>query len=183
MTRKMACVGFSYLLGLFSASFFVGLSGSYLLVAAIVFAVLLSCYVINGKSEKKVAVVVCLISFFIGASFYIAYENVVYKNIVKYDGEEVFVIGKVTAYSNHPGDKSRYQIKGTLNGEVAAEVVFFADTVNVRLGDTLIIRGTAAAFEDNFLFKSKTYNKSKGTYLEIKKISHFEFFESPSSSL
>lgn len=171
MKRKMAYIGTFYLIGLFSASF---LSRSYNLAAAAVIVLsAVSAIVIYRKKYLKS--VICLFSAAVGMLLYSAYDRFVYENIVKYDGYDVEVTGKLLDFNEYSKDLTLYSVKGTLNGDVSAYVTFFADSSNAEIGDEIRIVGKASALKDSYAFPTKSYNKAKGIYLRIDRVSNFNY--------
>ena len=87
MIRKMAYVGFSYLLGLFFASFFISEAVIAVSIAAVVFSVVI--IILKGKS--KIVCLVCSICFAIGSFYYVGYDKLCYQKVVSLSGSEVTV--------------------------------------------------------------------------------------------
>ncbi len=171
MKRKMAYIGTFYLAGLFSASF---LSRGFNLAAAAVF-VLTAVSAIAVYKGKYIKIAVCFFSAAAGMFLYSAYDVLVYDNIIKYNGCDVEVVGKVLDCSEYSGDKTLYTVKGIINGDAAAEVSFFTDSSNAEIGDEVRVIGKAAELKDSYKFPAKSYYKAKGIYLRIDKVSHFNF--------
>ncbi|MCM1023887.1 MAG: ComEC/Rec2 family competence protein [Prevotella sp.] len=163
MKRKMAYIGSSYLIGLFSASF---LSRSVNLAAAAVIVLsAVSAIAVYGKRYLKAAV--CLFSAAVGMLLYGGYDLLVYENIVKYDGCDVELEGTISDFSEYSGDITLFTVKGVINGDVSAELTFFADSSDAQIGDRINVAGKAAVFEDSYKFPAKSYNKAKGVYLRL----------------
>lgn len=171
MKRKMAYIGTFYLIGLFSSSF---LSRGFNLAAAAVL-VLSAVSAISVYKGKYVKTAVCFFSAASGMFLYSAYDVLVYENIIKYNGCDVEVVGKVLDCNEYSGDKTLYTVKGVINGDVPAEVSFFADSSNAEIGDKVRVIGKAAELKDSYSFPAKSYYKAKGIYLRIDKVSHFNF--------
>ncbi len=163
MVRKMAYVGFSYLLGLFFASFFsFGESAS--ICAA---AVLLSIVIIKLKGKDKIVFFVCSICFAIGVLYYSGYEKLCYQKIIKYDGQEVTVSGILTDYTDYNSDRTVYYIDGYINGIQKAEIYCYAESKTSYIGDEITVVGVGAVPKDSFSFNSQSYYKAKGIYLTV----------------
>lgn len=171
MKRKMAYIGTFYLIGLFSASF---LSRRFNLAAAAVL-VLSAVSVIAVYRRKYVKVAACFFSAAAGMFLYSAYNVLVYENIIKYNGCDVEVVGKILDCNEYSGDKTLYTVKGIINGDVFAEVSFFTDSSNAEIGDEVKVIGKAVELKDSYKFPAKSYYKAKGIYLRIDKVSHFNF--------
>ncbi|MDE7279670.1 MAG: hypothetical protein K2N26_08105, partial [Oscillospiraceae bacterium] len=171
MKRKMAYIGTFYLIGLFSASF---LSRSFNSAAAAVLVLsAVSAVVVYKKRYVKAAV--CLISAAVGMFLYSGYDLLVYESIVKYDDCYVEVTGKILDCNEYSGDNTLYTVKGVINGDVSANVSFFADSSNAEIGDEVRVIGKASALKDSYTFPAKSYYKAKGIYLRIDKVSNFNY--------
>lgn len=163
MVRKMAYVGFSYLLGLFFASFFsFGVS-----VAISVAAVMLSVVILKLKGKDKIVFLVCSICFVIGVSYYFGYDKLCYQKIIEYDGQEVTVSGILTDYNDYNSDMTAYYIDGYINGTQKAKVYCYAKSKTSYIGNEITVVGVASVPKDSFLFSSESYYKAKGIYLAV----------------
>lgn len=171
MKRKMAYIGTFYLIGLFSASFLSRSFGS--AAAAVLVLSAVSAVVVYRKRYVKAAV--CLISAAVGMFLYSGYDFFVYENVVKYDGCDVEVTGKILDFNDYSGDTTLYTVKGVINGDVSAEVSFFTDSSNAEIGDEVRVIGNASALKDSYTFPAKSYYKAKGIYLRIDKVSNFSY--------
>ncbi len=163
MVRKMAYAGFSYLLGLFFASFFffevnVTVGICIMLVGGIL------CFFIKNKNFT---VPVCCICFSIGCIFYALFDCYVYDNTVKYNGCTVQIDGVISDYKDYARDRSSYTIKGTINGELKAKILCYGEAVECNIGDSISVKGKAVTPKETYLFNSKAYYKSKGIYLVV----------------
>ncbi len=167
----MAYIGTFYLIGLFSASFLS--RGHNLAAAAVLVLSAVSAIAVYRKRFLKAAV--CLFSAAVGMFFYSGYDLFVYENIIKYDGCDVEVTGKILDFSEYSGDITLYTVKGVINGDVSAEVSFFADSSNAEIGDEISVVGKAAVLEDSYTFPAKSYYKAKGIYLRLNKVSDFSY--------
>lgn len=163
MIRKMAYVGFSYLLGLFFASFFISEAVIAVNAAAIVFSVII--LILKGKS--KLVCLVCSICFAIGSCYYIGYDRFCYQDIVSYNGKEVSVSGILTDFTDYNDDRSLYYIDGRINGRIKAKVYCYGEAKTCNIGDEITVKGTAALPKDSFSFSSLKYYKAKGYFLTI----------------
>ncbi|MGN0599827.1 MAG: ComEC/Rec2 family competence protein [Oscillospiraceae bacterium] len=163
MIRKMAYVGFSYLLGLFFASFFI----SEAVIAVCAAAVLFSVVVLILKGRNKLVYLVCSIFFAIGSIYYIGFDRLCYQKVISLNGSEVSVYGVLTDYTDYNNDRSIYFIDGKINGSVDAKVYCYGDAKTCDIGDEIIVKGIAAIPQDSFSFSSLKYYKSKGIFLTI----------------
>ncbi|MCL2054614.1 MAG: ComEC family competence protein [Oscillospiraceae bacterium] len=179
MTRKMAYIGFFYLFGLFSASF----SGYYISIYLGIALIAAGAGLLAVRKFKYITLCVIMFSFAAGGIYYSLYDNFVYQNIIKYNGYDVIVKGKITAVNDYSRDMSRYEVKGIVNDDVTATVIFFADSADCKIGDNISVTGKASVMEDSYIFPLKSYYKSKGIYLQIEKITDFELEHADSFSI
>lgn len=163
MVRKMAYVGFSYLLGLFFASFF-----SFGASAAVCIAViLLSLIMIKLKRKNRIVFFVCSVCFAIGVFYYFGYDKLCYQKIIGYEGQRVTVSGVLTDYTDYNSDRTAYYIDGYINGAQKAKIYCYAESKTSYIGDEITVIGTAAVPKDSFSFNSQSYYKAKGIYLTV----------------
>lgn len=179
MVRKMAYVGFSYLAGLFFASFLnpnislvIGTASAFLAVI---------CLILYGTEKLKLCV--CVISCSCGLVLYSLYSILIYQNVMKYDGCEVTFKGKIVSCTDYSDDKSGYILKGAVNDDVNAVVTCFSDSKDCNIDDYVCISGTAEAFENTYDFAVENYYKSYGIFLQINKVKSFEVTKNNSFSL
>lgn len=163
MIRKMAYVGFSYLLGLFFASFFISQASLIVSFAAVI----ISLVILKLKGRSKLVYLVCSVCFAIGTLFYISYDKLCYQKVIAYDGREVVVSGVLTDYTDYNGDRTAYFIDGRINNGVKAKIYCYGDAQNCDIGDEITIKGTASIPKDSFAFGSLKYYRSKGYFLTI----------------
>ena len=179
MVRKMAYVGTSYLIGLFFASFLSFVAN----FVASLFITIVSSSVLALYKRRYVVYLVCALSIAAAMLSYGAYDCFVYRNVIKYDGCDVEVIGIITGYADHSGDKSSYTIKGIINDDVKATVICYTDSVFADIGDSIKIIGTAESFKDSYTFSAKAYYKAKGIYLRVNNVKHLNYTENKSFSI
>lgn len=103
--------------------------------------------------------------FVIAAGFYRIYDFTVYRKVTAFDGKEISFSGKILEIKEYSGDKSSYLLKGKINGKTSAEMTVYADAADCRINDYFDFSGTVKTFENDYLFNSKDYYKSKGIYL------------------
>lgn len=163
MVRKMAYVGFSYLLGLLFASFFyfnLNIAvGIVLIVLAVVFGLI--------TKGKKISVCLCFVCFAVGAIFYSCYENAVYNNTANYAGNVVEVRGVITDSKDFSNDISSYTVDGKINGVLSAEIICYGEAKNCEIGDEIYVKGKTSLPKNTYMFNSLDYYKAKGIYLTI----------------
>jgi len=179
MVRKMAYIGASYLIGLFSASFFTYRTNLCLSVAMIISAII-SVLFFRSKSIKFT---VCTLSTAVAILIYGMYDLTVYQNIIKYDGYDVEIKGIVTDIDNYDGDKSSYTIKGIINGDIEACVTCFTDSYNIEIGDSVSVLGKAEELKDSYKFPTKSYYKSKNIFLRLSRVYKLNYTKSNGFSI
>ncbi len=181
MVRKMAKIGFSYLLGLFSASLFLS-SKVCFFIGITLFVITVSYLIIHGH-KKKLGICVCVISFTVGAMFYSLFDLSVMKNVICYDCKDVHIDGRIVSYSDYNGDNTSYTVKGKIDNTMNATVIFFSDSTNCRIGDYVSIDGKAATIKNSFKFNTGSYYKAKGIYLQIGTVKNFSLIYDNSFSI
>ncbi|MDE5859098.1 MAG: competence protein ComEC family protein, partial [Oscillospiraceae bacterium] len=179
MVRKMAYIGSSYLIGLFFASFLP--CGINIFASAGIIISAVGALIVFGKKYSKQ--MICVICGAAAMFIYGFYEAAVYKNIVKYDGYDVKITGTVSEYAEHSGDKASYIVKGVINDDVRAEVMFYTDSSDAEIGDVITVSGIAEKLKDKYTFPAEEYYKSKGIYLRINKITDFSCTKNTGFSL
>lgn len=172
MVRKMAYIGFSFIAGMFFASFFS------LYIAAAVFGVMgaISAAFFAVKRRKcphkadgqiVMTLTVCLISASVGALRYGIYNANVYNKTVAFDGRQVSVSGKITECKVLSSGTAIYTVKGKINGEVKATVSFFSGNSTYEISDHVDVTGICRRLEDSWKFPEKSYYKPKGIYVKL----------------
>ena len=163
MVRKMAYIGFSWLLGLFFASFFsfdIILKACAVLGAAIIILLLL-------LKKKSVTAVVCCIFFAFGSLYYCVFDRTVYQDAVKYKDLTVTISGVIQDYTDHDGDMTTYLVKGRVNGETATFIQCYGAAYECSVGDSITVKGIARTPKSDYKFDGLSYYKAKGIYLTV----------------
>lgn len=163
MIRKMAYVVFSYLLGLFFASFFISEAVIAVSIAAVVFSVVI--LILKGRS--KIVYLVCSVCFAIGSFYFVSYDKLCYQNIISFSGQEVTVSGVLTDFTDYNDDRSLYYIDGKINGNIDAKVYCYGEAKMCNIGDDITVKGIAELSKNSFSFNSLKYYKAKGYFLSI----------------
>ncbi len=161
MTRKMAYIGFSYLIGLFFASFFNIVFSFWCGIFLVLFAFV--AYFLFKKSDLKLFA--CLISLSLGLFYYSFYGSLVYQNIVEFDGDEVIVSGELIEFRDLSGDITEYKIDGKINGKKSAKILCYGEAKNCEIGDKIHVMGTLKTPENTYVFNSYDYYKSNEIFL------------------
>lgn len=158
----------AYVSGLFFASFFFDNIG---IIAALCTAVLIAIY---GRLKCFKAVDYLILAvFFVGAvTVNRSYTHFVYDEIRAYSGKEGSFCGEITDYTVYDGDFASYTLKGQINNSQNARISVFTTALNADYGDIITIdKCTFSVFENDYLYDSLTWNKSRHIYLEAEKIS------------
>lgn len=163
MVRKMAYIGFSWLLGLFFASFFS--SDIVIMTCAAVGAAAL--ILLLTMKKKSVTAVICCIFFALGGLYYCVFDHIVYGNIVKYNNLTVSVDGVIEDYTEHSGDMTTYLVRGVINGEASALIQCCGTAYECAAGDSITVKGKACTPSSDYTFDGLSYYKAKGIYLVI----------------
>ncbi len=163
MVRKMAYVGFSYLLGLLFASFF--FFSVNVVLGAVFIAVPSLIWIFFDKT--RVTLYVCCICFGIGLLFYSYYDRMIYSSIVKYNDLTIEMQGVITDCTEYAKDISGYRIKGRINGAERAEIICYGEAKICEIGDEIYVKGKISVPDSTYLFNAESYYKAKGIYLII----------------
>lgn len=158
----------AYVSGLFFASFFYDSIG---IIAALCTAVLV---IIYGRLKNfKALDYLILTVFFVGAvTVNRCYTNFVYNKITAYSGKEGSFCGEITDYTVYDGDFASYTLKGQINNSQNARISVFTTNLDADYGDIIAIdKCKFSVFENDYLYDSLTWNKSRHIYLEAEKIS------------
>lgn len=169
MVRKMAYIGFSYLIGLFFASFFK--SEIVLIVSSVVILICVSFHFYLGSKKNKL--LVCIYSCAIGAIIFSLFTIFVYNRIISYDGQDIIISGKVIDIDEYSNDISKYTIKGKINNNINATVNCIYESQDVVVGDKVIVNCMVKIPENSYNFSSKDYLYSNGIFIECVKVQHF----------
>ena len=161
MKRKMAWIGFSYLFGLFLASFFNVRQNVIIAVSAFLIEVLLFLAVKN----KRPLILIVSIPVLLAVCSNITYTELVYNKIISYNDKSVGFSGKIVDINEQPSDKVLLTLKGKIDGKTGAEIVVFTDMADMDYDDKISFTGTMQKIENSVSFSSEDYYKPKGIYL------------------
>lgn len=188
MVRKMAYIGFSFIAGMFFASFF----SLYVTVAVFGGAAAFSAVFLTVKHRKRphkadvqvaMTLAVCLISASVGVLRYSIYDSYVYNKTVAFDGRQVNFYGQITECRVLSSGSAIYTVKGKINGEVRATVSFFSNNTTYEISDHADVTGTCRRLEDSWKFPEKSYYKPKGIYVKLTDITAESFTSNNKFSL
>ena len=179
MKRKMVYIGLSYIFGLFFASFF-NFKGQILIISGIILAFVFICYILRMKA---VHFIICAVVFISGFEIYNLYNTRVYRNIVNYNGQDVFYSGTVSDIKNYSNDKSLYKLSGKINSHTKADIIYYGDTLDCSYQDRLEFSCVMSQFENTFLFAQKDYYESSGFFLQTDKANDITIKENHGFSL
>lgn len=111
------------------------------------------------------SIIFMLAAFFLAFGYFKYYDYNVYNKIIGYSGNKVCYTGKITDINDKAGGKSIYTLDGEINREIKASLMLYNDSLNAEIGDTLSFECMPEVPENNYLFSSQDYYKSKGLYL------------------
>ncbi|MGN0606472.1 MAG: ComEC/Rec2 family competence protein [Oscillospiraceae bacterium] len=171
MKRKMVYIGLPVLLGLLFASF---LSNAYdyciVLATAVLFVFLK--YPVN---MKNIEAAVCITAFAAGFFIYRTSDSMIYQKTLDYSGQTVEFSGMITDFSDYSGDMTSYTLKGKINGEKSAKILYYGNAEDCRYGDRLELICTLDMIENSYGFDSVNYYKSKGIFLRTVSVEKADF--------
>lgn len=123
------------------------------------------------------------VSFILAMGFYTGYENFEYEKIMSFSGRETEFSGEILEMKDHRSDKTTYTLKGNLGGRDGVKLTLYTDSYDCSVGDRITIKGIPEPLENNYLFNSADYNRSKGIYLTCSEISYLEITQNTGFSL
>lgn len=188
MVRKMAYIGFSFIAGMFFASFF----SLYVTAAVLGSLAAISAVFLTVKRQKRphkadgslaITLTICLISASIGVLRYSIYDSYVYNRTIAFDGQQVNFSGKITECKVLSSCSAIYTVKGKINGEIGATVSFFSNNATYEISDYADVKGTCRILEDSWKFPEKSYYKPKGIYVKLTDITAENYTSSNDFSL
>ncbi len=162
MTRKTAVAGFSYLAGLFIASFFslwlsFGIGGVFLCAGI--------CILLFSRS-KSARLAVCLISCSAGILLYSIYDLWVYRPVTENDGMPFEGSCKITSAEYYAAGGAQYTAELTLPKGGSGKAAFYSYTENDLVpGDTVTLKGTLTVPDSGGFFDSRDYYRTSGIFL------------------
>ncbi|MBQ3566642.1 MAG: ComEC/Rec2 family competence protein [Oscillospiraceae bacterium] len=179
MKRKIVYVASAWATGLLFASF---LPQNYelIIIPTAIILVLLMKFLFKFRLREIITVITI---FVMAVGLYRIYDNFVYRKIISYNTKEISVDGKITDISEYTGDKCRYTVKGEINEKQTATVTVYADLYDCSINDRLKFTGIAEIYENDYLFNSLDYNKSKGIFLTCYEVSSLEIIPDDSFSV
>ncbi len=160
MRRKMAWIGFSYLFGLFLASFFNIKQNVIIAVSIFIITVILFL-----AFKKRSLILIVSIPVLIAVCSNITYTKLVYNKIISYTDKSVGFSGKIVDINEQPSDKVLLTLKGRINGKTNAKIIVYTDMVEMDYDDKISLTGTMEKIENSVGFSSEDYYKPKGIYL------------------
>lgn len=163
MRRKTAVAGFSYLAGVFFASFLN--SRLNFTLSAVLFFV--SAVVVLFVFKNKAFVMTTIISFAVGLGIYGAYEKFDYEKTICYDGKTAVFKGEILDYDYIANDIMLVTVKGEIENK-NVKLTAFVPYDDCEYYDKIEFSATYEAIADNPCFNSLEYNKPDGIYLTAK---------------
>ncbi len=115
-------------------------------------------------------ILIFLILFILAAGLYRIYEYKCYMPITCYNNKEISFSGKIADIKEYSGEKCSYRVKGKINGKDKAEIIVYTDLYDCKINDYFKFTGTVKTFENEYLFDSLDYNKSRGIFLTSQEV-------------
>lgn len=162
MKRKLAYIGFPFLIGLFLFSVN---WGEYSLETVICVTALAGIAFICMKSYR-IYITVSVLFVLVGMSYSALYTQICYDKVLDFSGRIVTVKGYVTDYSYTHSDIGMLTVKGKINGEKSTEITFFVPDDDYDYYDSVEIKGKVDRIQNTIDFESEDYNRAKGVFLK-----------------
>lgn len=166
MVRKMAYVGFSYMIGLFFASFFIS-KINIIIATAVLLCGIGGC--IFFRKNKLLRSKIIVISSCIAAAILVSalYTELRYQKVVDYNGKSVSFEGTPEKIKYINNDMMYITAKGYINNNTKVNVNILTDATDIDYNDTLFIEGKAQSVNNSYSFSSLDYYKAKGVFLSF----------------
>ena len=139
------------------------LNSSTAAVFAVSIVVLLILKIMLRFNMKSIIFMLCFFASAFG--FYTIYDNMIYETIVSYNGKSISYSGTVTDFKDYADNNSVYYLDGKINGKTSAKLIVYTDSIICEPGDKMQFECEVRQPENNYLFSSADYYKSKGFYL------------------
>lgn len=179
MKRKALGVTFGYSVGLFFASVIGNLNGIFIILSALlIFFIFCKITEVNLKD-----IATMLIPMVLAFCIYGFYNTYVYETLLKCNGTDGYFIGRINDISDYSDDNSRYILDGTINSTIDAEIIFYGEAYECKIGDTISFNGTFEEISGDYLFDSKSYYKSKNIFLSVSKADNIDIIQNNNFSL
>lgn len=162
MKRPAIYIGFSYILGLITASVI-----HLRIVACISMLVLaMGLLLVNKKIWKYV--LFSTLSCLIACCSYWHCENRVINKQINYIGQEVVFTGNISSQVIYDSGYAEYILKGCFQDDnLKFNIKLFCENQNVNYGDEIIISGIPERIQANYIFDSANYYQAKQVFLEF----------------
>lgn len=169
MRRKTAIAGFSYLAGVFFASFLglsriIMLSGILLLAFSVVYFI---------RFKNKILVMTVLFSSFIGMSVYGCFYYFDYLKTIEYDGKTADFTGKITDFEYLGNDLMIIEADGKIQNK-NAKISLFLPALECKYQDKISFVGKFELIENTIEFNSFDYSFADGEFLKADVVSDFK---------
>ncbi len=169
MRRKTAIAGFSYLAGVFFASF-LGIS-KILLISGLLLLSFSVCYFV--KFKNKALTMTILFSSVVGMLIYGSFLYFDYMKTIEYNGKTAGFNGKITDYQYIGNDLMIVEAKGEIENK-NAKVSFFAPACECDYSDEISFVGKYEIIGNTIAFNSFDYSFSEGEFLKATVVSDFK---------
>ena len=170
MRRKTAVAGFSYLAGVFVASF---LTCSCIFAAA---GIVIACFglLLLCNFKGKIFVLTVVFAFSAGLVIYGIYEKTEYEKVTAYDGVKAHFEGEILDYGYIGNDMMTVTAKGKIN-DTKATITAFVPDKNCEYYNKISFDAIYKKIENNISFDSLDYNKPNGIYLTANSVSDVSY--------
>lgn len=165
MKRKFIYIAAAWGMGLLFISF---LPTTYdLLIVPVAFILLALMRFLCKFKLQEICTVLSV--FAIAAAFYRIYDIAYYQKIIAFNNKEISFSGKILEIKEYSKDKASYLVKGKINDIPNVEITVYADAYYCNINDYFEFSGVVKNFDNDYLFNSKDYYKSKGIFLTCDK--------------
>ncbi len=144
---------------------------SYFIIPVVLIFVVVMKFLFNFGLKEILTIAIVMI---MATGLYRIYEFKSYKSVIYYNSKEISFSGKITDIKEYTGDKGSYTVKGKINGKERAEIIVYADLYDCRINDYFKFKGTVKTFENDYLFASKDFYKSRGIFLTTDELKSYE---------
>ena len=110
----------------------------------------------------------------------IAYSGYVSSNILEFSGRTASFKGEVTEFKQYSNNKSLYEVKGKINGNINANVLLYSTNIDIDYYDTIEFEGAFNEIQNSIAFPAKDYYNAKKVFLEVSQINTYSVYKSGS---
>ncbi len=153
----------AYMSGLFFALFFTDAKGVLMYLSAAVIV-----YVYGRRRGFRLAdYSVITVSFAAAAALSLSYTALSYERINGYAGKNGSFTGEVTGITRYEEGNTAYTLKGRIDGETPAKIMFYSGDLHARVGDEMSIAECSFYKPENgYLYASERIYRSRHIYVK-----------------